>query len=406
MTNILIMDDNLEKKNNISNVLKSVFPEREDIVFCSATYAIEAKSILAEKNIDILILDICIPNSLGETPVADGGIQFLRSIRGAERYTYPRYVIALSEYEESIVKFELEEGLIHSSIYYDSSTNEWQMKLAESYKTVVSTLSNGEKRTFDYDVAFICALEEELRFIKKCLTDICELNTTNDDEIYYAGTILDSDRCIRVVLTQLPHMGMVAASTITSKVIANFTPKYVVMTGITAGIRDKNNYGDVICAEYAWDYGAGKEMLKNGEHVHKNTITQIRIGTSILNSVRRIAQNKDILNRIKENFDGDKPQTELSVHCGPVASGASVVAYSQIVDDIKNNQIRDVLAIEMEIFGVYYACEYALLPKPQFVALKSVCDFADEEKNDQYHKYASYTSAEVAMVAVKNYFVF
>jgi len=46
----------------------------------------------------------------------------------------------------------------------------------------------------------------------------------------------------------------------------------------------------------------------------------------------------------------------------------------------------------MEIYGVYYAARFSTEPRPKAIAIKSVCDFADEEKNDVYQAYAAYTS--------------
>lgn len=65
---------------------------------------------------------------------------------------------------------------------------------------------------------------------------------------------------------------------------------------------------------------------------------------------------------------------------------------------------QKVLAIEMEIFGVYYASKWAIRPRPIFMALKSISDFANPAKADDYHKYASYTSAKAFELLAKNYF--
>lgn len=100
-------------------------------------------------------------------------------------------------------------------------------------------------------------------------------------------------------------------------------------------------------------------------------------------------------------FMGSKPESELSVVLGPVAS---VIADPHIVEKIKNGQIRDIVGIEMEIFGVYYAARWSISPKPKFVALKSVCDFADADKDDKYHAYASFTSARVFIELAKKHF--
>ena len=48
--------------------------------------------------------------------------------------------------------------------------------------------------------------------------------------------------------------------------------------------------------------------------------------------------------------------------------------------------------IEMEAYGVAYAAAHAADPKPFVIIAKSVCDFADERKDDSYQKFAAYTS--------------
>ena len=91
---------------------------------------------------------------------------------------------------------------------------------------------------------------------------------------------------------------------------------------------------------------------------------------------------------------------------GPVVSGASVITDPDIVQDVLDNQDRTVLGIEMEIYGMYYAANWALNPKPKYIAMKAVSDFANESKGDMYHKYASYTSAKVFEVLAKEYFTY
>jgi len=48
----------------------------------------------------------------------------------------------------------------------------------------------------------------------------------------------------------------------------------------------------------------------------------------------------------------------------------------------------------MEIFGVFYSANNGFNPKPKPMAIKSVCDFSDKEKADNYQKYAAFTSAQ------------
>jgi nucleoside phosphorylase len=60
--------------------------------------------------------------------------------------------------------------------------------------------------------------------------------------------------------------------------------------------------------------------------------------------------------------------------------------------------------IEMEAYGLYAAAAQSGSPRPTAFALKSVCDFADEQKDDKWQAYAAYTSAEIFRTFAERYF--
>lgn len=403
MIKILIVDDDIQKLNNVTRVIEENC-DKEKFEIKHASFANDVYNILNKENIDIMILDICFPDRLGADADRKAGTNLLKRLKGSNRFVYPRFVVALSQYEDLVQSFSEDMGLIHSSISYDTSTNEWKIRLIECVNTAIAILSNGvQRRCYDYDIAIICALKEELEIFRQICDPCKQYELEGDDNDYFLGTFEKEGKKVRVVMTCCTQMGMVSAATLATKMIYNFAPKYLVMTGIAAGIRDKANYGDVLAAEYSWDYGAGKEAVTNGKDIHKNTIQQIQIDTDITKMIRNLSNDEEALARIKRGFNGDKPDTELRIHLGHVASGASVVSNSKIVEKVQE-QIRDVIGIEMEIYGVYYASRWAVYPKPKFVALKSVCDYADEKKDDMFHKYASYTSAKALEILAKEYF--
>ena len=53
---------------------------------------------------------------------------------------------------------------------------------------------------------------------------------------------------------------------------------------------------------------------------------------------------------------------------------------------------------------MYYAASWAMKPRPRFIAMKGVSDFANSDKGDKYHAYASYTSAKMFEVLATQYF--
>lgn len=406
MIKVLVVEDQIDKQSAVYNLIQNTFV-KDELEIKMVNYAIDAKLYLRENNVDILILDICIPFRQGEQLSLDGGIRLLRELKGVEgRYAYPRHVIALSEHKDMIHKFSVEDGIIHTAIYYEADRNEWSIRLSECIKTVVSILSNSvQKRAFLFDVAVICALKEELEYVKEVMHEVAEYTVQDEELIFYVGWLGSKEKKISVVAVSPGQKGMSAAAAITTKVIHDFMPRYVVMTGIAAGLKNKVNMGDVVVAQYAWDYGAGKEVVEGGKAVHKNTIEQIAIDTQMETWVSRLADDYMCLAQIAAGYKHKKPNYTLRLHCGPVATGAAVIANIDKVREIQN-QIRDVIAIEMEVYGVYYAAKWAIEPKPHFVAIKSVCDFADVEKDDDYHDYAAYTSARILQCLAEEYFVY
>ena len=80
------------------------------------------------------------------------------------------------------------------------------------------------------------------------------------------------------------------------------------------------------------------------------------------------------------------------IRLGPSVSGSAVLADTTIVEAVKN-QHGALISLEMEAYGVLSAATLAARPRPIAFSCKSVCDFADEKKDDRWQSYASFTSA-------------
>ena len=371
MVNILIVDDAANKIQAIRRVLEPLITEDIEIIVANCINS--AKRELKKRNFDIMILDICLPQIFGENPQQDGGMRLLKTIKDSKFYSYPRYVISVSRYEQSTEVFSSSEGKIHTAIFYDEGSNAWENKLNSCVEAAISIVKNTTvHRIYDFDIAVICALEEEAEMIKNSLVSVEKYQVEYDDDIYYKGFFDTEDKKISVVLSFANQMGMVAATSLATKMINNFAPRYMVMTGITGGTKpDKMNFGDVIVANTSWDYRAGKDIRNQDSAYHLNSINALTIDTKMTSYCRNLSQNKTKLREIKDNFRmGDVPGTELQLLIGPVVSGASVVTDPEIVKDVLENQDRQVLGIEMEIYGMYYAANWGINPRPKFVALK------------------------------------
>jgi nucleoside phosphorylase len=197
-------------------------------------------------------------------------------------------------------------------------------------------------------------------------------------------------------------MGMPAAAVLTMKIINNFKPNYLVMAGITAGIKGQVNLGDILVADPSWDYGSGKIKDEEGEAVFYPDPQPIRLNPDIKELLTLISNNNSLLDEIKSKWPAEKPETSLKLHIGPVASGAAVLSHNSVIESIKKHN-RKLLGVEMESYGVLYAATHCPKPRPIVIAIKSVCDFADSEKNDNYQRYAAYTSSSILYNLAMNY---
>jgi nucleoside phosphorylase/GTPase SAR1 family protein len=91
---------------------------------------------------------------------------------------------------------------------------------------------------------------------------------------------------------------------------------------------------------------------------------------------------------LKKEAEPDKP---LQAHIGVFASGNNVVEDRGVFPALLERE-RDVLALEMEAAAFLFTARKIYRDAPCFV-VKSVCDYADEEKNDNFQPYAQQTSA-------------
>lgn len=405
MINILIVEDKPEKQQEINAVLKDVCAEYKDINIDSSTDVGSAKTIMGQKDVDIMILDLHLPINFIDGPVYEGGITLINEVKASKRYQYPNYVISLSKHKNKTEEFKQNTGDIHKYIIYDEQNKKWTEELFCLLQSILPTFKKKVlRRNYVYDVAVICALEEELTYVKESLIDMQQIKAPFDDFIYFRGYYLKGEKKISVIAACSTQKGMVAASTLTTKLIYNFCPRYVVMTGIAAGVKEKTEMGDAIVAEYSWDYGAGKEIVdENGQKKHKNTIQQIHISPELSNMVRQLQLDTAFLKKVKEEAKVKKPKNKFNIIMGAVATGAAVIADPDKVKDIIDNQVRDLIAVEMEVYGVYYAANWAVTPRPDFIAIKSVSDYADAEKDNDFHDYAAYTSVKVFEKLAKEY---
>lgn len=80
-----------------------------------------------------------------------------------------------------------------------------------------------------------------------------------------------------------------------------------------------------------------------------------------------------------------------------------MVANREVVDQQVRSQLPTTAGLDMESYGVFYAARKAWNSKTEPIVIKSICDYADEEKCDLYQKFAAFTSSEFAKLLYEKY---
>ncbi len=400
MIEILIVEDNPKKSDKVIQVIQE--NTKQSSCRLTVTRNIkDAKEMMYDNTYDVVILDLVLPeDEEDKLPKAENGIGFLDDIYDNPLINEPSHVIGLTAVKELKPQYEekFHKHKNHLIDYQEESFN-WKDQLKNFIWRHLEEISkkNPGSLEYDYDIALITALDKELEAIKQLPVTWKKVESLDHDKTNYIETTFLSDKkSLRVVAAACPQMGMNAAAVLSMKLIQNFRPKYIIMTGIMASTKDKETgefgFGDIIVADECWDGGAGKVTEnENGQNVFQAGARHLTLNTDLKEMIRAYQENTTIFNGIRENFL-PRQKAVLELHIGPTASVAGVIENSAIIKQLKSHD-RKLLGLEMETYGVFYAANNCANPKPIPLSIKSISDFADTAKNDEYQRYAAYTSA-------------
>lgn len=382
---ILIVDDGYEKTSIITKCLLEV----PDCSIETCFSANDALRKLLTSHYDFLIVDIQIPEANGYDTDRIGGIKLLKKVLIDPKISKPTHVLGLTSHQDS----------------YDESKdffflNSWPIIVGVDNQNLIREIILNKLNYFPkediFDIAIVTALRKvEFDAVLKLPCKWEKLQIPNDCNIYYSGEILTKSGLTKsIVATSCSRMGMIPAAAVTMKICSLFKPSMLFMTGIAAGIKGKVNIGDILVADPSWDWGSGKRTIVEGNHIQQIAPHQIDLAPIHRTIFQDLSASRDFLDDINHGWPAEKrPSTHLSLHIGPVASGAAVIEDSHIVTDIKS-QHRETIGVEMEAYGLSYASSIVSGTSPSTFVVKSVCDFANLDKNDDWQEYAAHTSSQ------------
>lgn len=394
---ILFVDDEGGKRTDVVRALCEV--EGVDLRDIShAPDALTAKKLLMEEVFDLLIVDIVLPIRSDEAAVPDGGVKLVEELLERPQFKTPEHIIGISAYEEghSVGTQRLAAHLI-TSVLYDRTSEEWARALQSRVRHIIAS-KRADSSGLEYQTlaAVLCALEEpELSAVLRLRWDWEQIDRVGDDTIYHRGRLpLTDGASDPIVAAAAPRMGLPAAAVTATKMIYEFRPRFLVMTGIAAGVEGRANVGDVLVADPSWDWGSGKwEGTTEGPRFLPEPY-QLPLHNRVRACLNRLRQDVGWLAETKKKWPGPAPDSEMKISIGPLASGAAVLADNRTLREVVR-QHRKLIGIDMESYAVMAAAEGASAPRPISISIKGVSDHADERKNDTFREFAAYASTEV-----------
>jgi CheY-like chemotaxis protein len=267
---ILIVEDNGEKLERISRAIVEVDPALAEGIEHVADLR-SARRKLQETRYDLLVLDVVLPVRIDEPPRTDAGLQLLDELaRRGEKYHTPSYTIGVTQYEDlySEAQARFQEHTL-SVVQYEAGSDRWVGILQAGVRYVLrATASRANHRPgYDSEAAIVCALNvPELAAVRSLPWNFQLHAVTSDDTPYYQGLIPREGGARTVYAAAAPRMGMQAAAVLAAKMVFHFRPKYLIMAGISAGLRTRTRPGDILAADPCWEWSSSRHRTRSACH--------------------------------------------------------------------------------------------------------------------------------------------
>lgn len=397
MFRVLIVEDNPGKAREVRDLLiEDEGLDDQDLEFAADVKS--ALSLLAGARYDLLVLDVAIPQREGGEVLRDGGLRLLEEVQRRKKFNVPTQIVAVTAFDEILLNtrenFERSGVLL---VKYDAGDPDWKRTLrsivARMLEEIESRADVGAE--FRSDACVVCALADpELAAMLNLPYDWHELAHAGDPCSYWEGTVVLNGQKRRVIAAAASEMGQAASAVMASKMIEIFRPRMIAMVGIAAGIPGRVELGDVVVADPTWEYAAGKLVNSVVGTEFEQLPRQLALDPFLRQRVEKICLDPLLAAQCRTEYPSAPPDGEPVVHRGALATGPYVVASEEYRNRL-NDQHRKLLAIDMEMYGVYVAGELAREPRPTVLGVKGICDFADSNKSDSCQHYAAFMAAHV-----------
>lgn len=399
---ILIIDDNPARYRQLAESLAKIDVSQDQLVF--ATNCMDARVHLKSSRFDLLVIDFLIPLRAQDEPSSQSSRDLLEELVDDDHLKKPTRILGLTADKSAANDFsEYFESNTWRIIEYRESSDSWSSQIVNCIEYLQRASVENEIPSIKTDVAILCALKSpELDAVLRIPWNWTEPKPLSDSLFARQGSFKSGGREYSVTATHCTRMGIVSSALTAAHLIEMCRPRHLIMAGICGGIQGKVQLGSAILADPSWDWQSGKI---DGSKLHdrfSQAPHQLDVGHEIRAAFEALANDRSFRKSVQDGWQPE-PKITFEMHVGPLASGSSVLADPDVVDQIKRSH-RELIGVDMEVYGVYAAAKIASRPRPSSFAIKSVCDFANPEKNDDFQAYAAYTSARCIREMLERYY--
>lgn len=376
---ILIIEDDKDKSNEISDLIKTILPTDSFTIEFGVAIN-DAILALGRDTFDLVIADLVLPQIRGSRDTCDATLQWLDFIQSERAVRLSTWIVMTSY--TSIVGTARESFSRHGVAVIEYEVDGYWRQVLKA-----RLLEHYVNRPLDFVV--ICALAKERRGFDG-VTGV-ELG----DYSSIAG--LDCRAAMlgrfRGTLIALSEPGLVSAAIATIKATSIFKPRVVAMSGICGGMIGESNLGDIITPDVAWNYQTGK--IVRGEL--RPELMQTPVPPKIKTLIQQLATETQSALLRTGLFHSELKHRDI--HVTAMVSGSPVIADENEALKIAT-QSRKIGGLDMEVSAVFAAAHDFFNGGGAFFASKVVVDLATEEKDDRYHEYGCALAARYTVTAI------
>jgi nucleoside phosphorylase len=253
------------------------------------------------------------------------------------------------------------------------------------------------------DACIMCALEEEVAAVEEEVSARCQVafatGIGNNGRFVYRYTTITNTRQEPLTLLLLcqTRPGPIATALDVKALLQGVQPRFIAMSGICAGDKQYLQLGDLVVAEYAYHYHAGKmEHGPQGVPIHRPEWITYGPAKQILHCVRSFtAWAAPVGDLRRPDQTHELPKRFVTA----MASGMTVQSADPFPALQQHN--HKTWALDMEAAAFYQTLQD--FPQIASLVVKGVSDYADTSKNDQYHAYAARASAIYLLSFIQEY---